>query len=158
MTVITKKMIDALPRNRDMPPYVKQRFESFRNISLAKKIERWANLQRVLENLSEHDRIHHFCMTIWGAHTECGTVACAAGHAAMDPWFRKQGLRLVFIKRFGVFNDPKNPRGYVPNVHQFFGYYGTDTILTNANPRSVETVIEEIKNYIIRLPDGKRHE
>ena len=34
----------------------------------------------------------------------CGTSACAAGHAALDPWFQERGLRLVAL-------DPRKPNG-----------------------------------------------
>ena len=48
-------------------------------------------------------------MSIWGGKTECGTVACLAGHAAMAPWFKRQGIesywRDFFVKetlKFGI--------------------------------------------------------
>ena len=34
----------------------------------------------------------------------CGTSACAAGHAALDPWFQERGFRLVAL-------DPRRPNG-----------------------------------------------
>lgn len=39
-----------------------------------------------------------FDMSTW---YQCGTRACAAGHAALDPWFRRRGLKLVKL------NDPR---------------------------------------------------
>jgi len=33
-----------------------------------------------------------FSIGTWGDKTACGTQACIAGHAALDPYFRRQGL------------------------------------------------------------------
>jgi hypothetical protein len=56
-------------------------------------IERYEQVKRVLEGLDEHARKHHWDMSIWGTKTDCGTVACAAGHCSLDPWFQERGFR-----------------------------------------------------------------
>jgi hypothetical protein len=63
--------------------------------SYGEYIERYRQLIRVMRGLSPHKRREHFNMRIWGQRTECGTVACAAGHAAQDAWFKDQGFLLV---------------------------------------------------------------
>ena len=45
-------------------------------------------LKRVIENVPE-DLLH---MRWWQSRAECGTVRCAGGWAAVDPWFNKRGL------------------------------------------------------------------
>lgn len=61
---------------------------------LCTHITRYRQLIRVLGNLPEHEATKHFDMQTWGRDTECGTVACAAGHAGLDAWFVEQGFHL----------------------------------------------------------------
>lgn len=65
-----------------------------KHMDKATLIERWEQTLRVLENLPEHERQAHFDMGTWARETKCGTVACIAGHCAMDPWFMERGMRL----------------------------------------------------------------
>lgn len=55
-------------------------------------IERWQNALRVLKAMTEHEIARHFDMSTWGRKTACGTVACLAGHCALDPWFNERGF------------------------------------------------------------------
>jgi hypothetical protein len=64
------------------------------SITPREKIERWENVLRVLKGLTPHQRAHHWDMESWGYNTHCGTVACAAGHCGLDPWFRRRGFKL----------------------------------------------------------------
>lgn len=58
-------------------------------------VERYRQLIRVMEGLSEHDREDHFQMTSWATRAaDCGTAMCAAGWAASDEWFIKQGFKM----------------------------------------------------------------
>jgi hypothetical protein len=59
-----------------------------------KFIERLEQAIRVMRSLTPHQRKKHLDMRHWGYETECGTVACAAGHCGMDPWFRRRGFKL----------------------------------------------------------------
>ena len=52
--------------------------------------ERLLRVADLLENLPKGKL--KFDMSEW---YRCGTVACAVGHAAMDPWFRRRGLTLT---------------------------------------------------------------
>jgi hypothetical protein len=65
--------------------------------SKKEQIERWENAVRILKSLTPHQRKEHFDMSHWGAKTPCGTVACAAGHCGLDPWFRKRGFKMDFV-------------------------------------------------------------
>jgi hypothetical protein len=58
-------------------------------------IERLEQLIRVLQSLTPHEKRRHFDMEQWGYKNECGTVCCAAGHAARDPWFKRRGFKMV---------------------------------------------------------------
>lgn len=56
-------------------------------------IKRLQQVVRVLENLPRTARVD---MWIWA--NECGTVACAAGWAGQDPWFRRRGFKLDKVR------------------------------------------------------------
>ena len=67
--------------------------------------ERLENAIRVLKQVREDN----FNMRLWYSggrstlraapkeNTDCGFVACAVGHMAMDPWFNAQGLELELL-------------------------------------------------------------
>jgi polyhydroxyalkanoate synthesis regulator phasin len=141
------------------------------------KLERWTQALRVLKELLRHVRTKHWNMSHWGIQTECGTVACAAGHCGMDPWFRKRGLKLKAVKFDDLIkenvheddlerSDFKVPKtlselenyglnlgegGFENNVDvsDFFG--DEEYIFSNGENRSVNDVIKEIKKYIKEL-------
>ncbi len=52
--------------------------------------ERLAKLATLLMTVPDK----HFDMSVWRDGEDCGTAACAVGHAAMDPWFNARGLKL----------------------------------------------------------------
>jgi hypothetical protein len=106
-------------------------------------IERWQNAERVLESMPQHERQHHWNMGFWGEKTSCGTIACAAGHCGLDPWFRRRGFKLDFAKRD---NAPT-----ISDVPAFFGFEGTQRIFLNQKRRSVETVLGEVRDYVGEL-------
>lgn len=101
-------------------------------------IERWQNVDRVLDAMPEHERQKHWDMGVWGEKTDCGTVACAAGQCGLDPWFRERGFKLDFKKS----GEPN-----ISNVAEFFGLEGSTRIFLNSFPRPVETVIDEVRRY-----------
>lgn len=108
-------------------------------IPQADLIERWENVLRVLNALPEHDRQTHWDMGQWGRKTECGTVACAAGHCGLDHWFRERGFQMDFDRR---------GEGEISEVRTFFGVEGSRRIFLDSSRRSVETVIDEVRSYI----------
>jgi hypothetical protein len=118
-------------------------------LSKEERIERWQNVLRVLRALTPHERKRHFDMSWWGLKTDCGTVACAAGHCGMDPWFRRRGFKLRFGKDAKI--------GESPSVTEFFGFEGAHGIFLNSTIRPVGLVIKEIRQHIKNLkasPDG----
>lgn len=75
-------------------------------------LERWAGVYNLLLTIPPDQR---FRMNTWGAHNRqslCRTSACAAGHAALHPWFSRQGLIAEF---------PQPNYMDVPNKESFFG-------------------------------------
>src|SRR6267378_1550966 len=68
------------------------------DITPKEQIARWEQVLRVLRGLTKHERKKHFNMGFFGQKTSCGTVACAAGHCGLDPWFRRRGFKLDFIE------------------------------------------------------------
>ena len=51
--------------------------------------DRLLQVVRVLEDLPKEKK---FSIGIWN---KCGTVACAVGWAASDPWFNRRGLKII---------------------------------------------------------------
>lgn len=116
-------------------------------------IARWTHLVRVLNGLSWHERRKHFDMGAWGYKNDCGTVACAAGHCGLDPWFQQRGLKLRFSKvreedRGDVYHETTHIGRLSMGAEDFFGATGTNDILTNTTYRPVSTVIAEAKQHI----------
>lgn len=114
------------------------------------QIERWENVERVLKGLTPHQRRKHWNMNYFGMKTECGTIACAAGHCGMDPWFRRRGFRLNFHKGLSSegaerwFED-------IDDVDGFFGNEGGEGIFYNWRQRPVSKVIKEVRAHIKTL-------
>lgn len=109
--------------------------------TMEQKIERWENVERVLKALTPHERRKHWDMSQWGIKTDCGTVACAAGHCAMDTWFKRRGLK-PFWWIDGVMDL---------HPEDFFGEDGSNDIFYNSTIRPVSKVIREVRAYIKRL-------
>lgn len=103
-------------------------------------ITRWTHVIRVLKGLSPHEKENHFNMGTFAYKTECGTVACAAGHCGLDPWFRARGLKTVFQRGHSSGDS-------VGSWENFFGETGT-RIFMCVSPRSVDDVISEIREHI----------
>lgn len=125
-------------------------FADFEDVSPVERVERWANVLRVLEQMPQHEREKHWDMGTWGEKTRCGTVACAAGHCGLDPWFRAQGFRLDFrlVVPPNEHDEVGEWKEELPSVDDFFGTDGADWIFYNSDARPVETVIEEVRDYI----------
>ena len=123
--------------------------KEFDEISRNDQIERWENVLRVLEGLGPHERAEHWDMSLWGRKTECGTVACAAGHCGLDPWFRERG----FTMNFAACNcgAPGCTTVHIKSTDLFFGKVGADSIFHNCARRSVDAVINEVKGYLQEL-------
>lgn len=114
-------------------------------------IERWENCLRVLQNLTPHQRRKHWSMGSFGRKTECGTVACAAGHCGLDPWFRRRGFKMDFYtnsKGWAVNTLAGNDDGKDIDIEGFFGKRGCNQILFDSHDRSVGKVIKEVKDHI----------
>jgi hypothetical protein len=105
-------------------------------------IERWVNVARVLDTMPEHERQKHWDMATWGERNDCGTIACAAGHCGMDPWFRDKGFTLDFDEEGDM---------HITNVESFFGFEGSSRIFLDHNQRPVETVLGEVREFIEEL-------
>lgn len=88
---------------------------------------------RVLEEVqANEEKRKHFDLSHWlvtgltqiaaevlaGAPMECGTVACACGHAALDPWFQQHGFSII-RGRIGPIPSFGALRGW-PAVQEFF--------------------------------------
>lgn len=120
--------------------------------TLEEKVERWVNARRVLRSMSRHERKAHWDMSLWGRKTACGTVACAAGHCAMDPWFIDQGFEGYFIDNTSA--CPAKFLRFTMQPDLFFGNQGTSGIFLNQSPRSVGQVIREMTRHIKDLKSG----
>jgi len=112
------------------------------------KIERWVNARRVLRGLSRHERKAHWDMSLWGRKTDCGTIACAAGHCSLDSWFIDHGFEGYYIGSSTKFLR------FTMQPDFFFGITGTGDIFLNQNRRSVSQVIREMTRHIKDLKRG----
>ena len=87
----------------------------------------------VLENLKEERKVLNYGMAIpqkfdlstWFTDSEtfgasCKTTACAIGHFAIHPWFRKKGLKM--IKNYSPFGNGKPT--YSPVYKEFKEFEG----------------------------------
>lgn len=108
--------------------------------TLDQKIERWEQAARVLRELTPHEKNKHFNMDFWAKSTPCGMVACAAGHCAMDAWFKRRKFKLI--------QSEVEPDVFFCLPRNFFGFEGSNQIFYNYRKRSVSKVILEIENYI----------
>ena len=62
----------------------------------AMRIERLRKLAEVLSDPKhETPDVRKFDMYHWIAPLECGYAACALGSAALHPWFRRRGLKIL---------------------------------------------------------------
>jgi hypothetical protein len=109
-------------------------------------VERWEQLLRVLDGLTTHERQKHFYMGSWGVQTDCGTVACAAGHCALDPWFRERGFIGKFDHRYELIFPQLRPE-------VFFGQRGHNMIFTGPF-EEYEDVVAAVKAHIEYLKAG----
>lgn len=114
-------------------------------------LERLDQGLRVLTNLSQHDRTEHWNMEEWAVVTSCGTIGCAGGHMAMDPWFNERGLYLTFTNVLKP-NDcqcedckKRAVRGQLSVGPQHFFGMAVANVMTNSTKRPVDTVIEELR-------------
>lgn len=118
-------------------------------------IERWEQALRVLESMSEHERTQHFDMGDWGVKTDCGTVACLAGHCSLDPWFVERGFSAKFRK------DRHYKTGEELVVlefdqlepHKFFGDVGEDRVFLQTTA-SFEKTVTNVRKHIEYLKAG----
>ncbi len=53
-------------------------------------IKNWTKLRTIIAKVPTKE----FKMDSWAERTKCGTKACMGGHAAMDPYFKAQGLEI----------------------------------------------------------------
>lgn len=113
------------------------------------QVERWRQVERVLVNLPTHERERHWDMSSFGYLTDCGTVACAAGHCGLDPWFRERGWRLDFVEHGCGYPACKVQR--IGSVARFFGEEGSEEIFYNERRRGVDEVIAEVREYVSAL-------
>lgn len=128
-------------------------------------IERWQNVERVLRELPPHVKRKHFDMATFGYETECGTVACAAGHCGLDPWFRRRGFRMDLTNEMVWLIEedlgsrtPIHPLkeqrlrlDWSKSPRDFFGEDGAEKIFYNQVRRPVGQVIREVRAHIKEL-------
>lgn len=72
---------------------IRDKFVRWDHATEADRRERVAELIRVLEGVRKRrGRRTRFNMNTWGHREFCRTTACAAGYAALDPWFAERGF------------------------------------------------------------------
>jgi hypothetical protein len=133
--------------------------------SLKEKIERWEHVITVLKAITPHERRKHWNMGTYGEETACGTIGCAAGFVARDPWFKRRGFKMVReiisvekAKQYGYSDEMLTTWGRTSwewrdgvTPESFFGTEGCEQVFFRSEQRSVSTVIKEVKSYIREL-------
>lgn len=105
-------------------------FKHWDKVGLPEQIKRVEQLERVLNDMTPHERKRHFDMSSWGYQNACGTVGCAAGQAAFDPWFRRRGFKLEL--NGGATDDDEQTMSFSVISPQFvFGARLTTGVFTN---------------------------
>jgi hypothetical protein len=116
------------------------------------RIARWENALRVLEELTPHERKKHWDMGWFGEKTDCGTVACAAGHCGLDPWFRRRGFKMDFKWNTRYPGAGNWDLQFEANdVNSFFGDVGSQSVFWKGDRRPVTRVIQEIRMFLKTL-------
>lgn len=140
-------------------------FEHWDAVSYGEKIKRVEHLQKALGDMTPHERAKHFDMGSWGKKTPCGTAACAAGQAALQPWFRSRGLKMVpeWDDVEGIeyltFKGEIGPE-YVFGSLLYYKVFVNDTFTdSELPPRKVHArVSKAVAAYLIRLRAELAHE
>lgn len=83
-------------------------------------------LLRLAEHLETQVKPRFFNMEVWAETEECGTVACAAGHACSIPEFRRAGFKIVY-KSDGNLYPQYRGRESFDAIDKFFGLTDADT-------------------------------
>lgn len=110
-------------------------------------LERWEQALRVLKGLTPHERQKHFYMGTWGEETDCGTIACLAGHCSLDPWFRERGFIGEIRRADLTLQFQKATPEY------FFGQRGHNMIFMGPYEEYLE-VVEAVEEHIAYLKRG----
>lgn len=121
--------------------------KSWAVLTIEEKLIRWDNAERVLKNLPKHERQKHFDMNNWGVMTECGTVACAAGHCGMDPWFIKQGFKL----------KPASFKNFVEDTLDDYDLLDSTDVDKIKNVDDLKKIINSDLDYNRNLASGHGH-
>lgn len=59
-------------------------------------VERLLQAKRVMQELSEEQRLNNFDIGTFAINTDHGIVACAAGFCGLDPWFQERGFQTTY--------------------------------------------------------------
>jgi hypothetical protein len=89
--------------------------------------ERLQQAKRLLQGLSETERIHNFDITVFAVTSPNGVVGCIAGLCGLDPWFQERGLFTTVGVSIGSVSIPPEEffgsetpfyrRSYLPKTH-----------------------------------------
>lgn len=117
--------------------------------SKEEQIERWERILKMLKEMGPHKRKKHYNIETWGKKTPCGTVACIAGHAGRDKWFRRRGFRMELSE----WPAPSGPAFPETQPEDFFGLKGYTQIFKNMSLRTVEEAEVRVKEFIEELKE-----
>jgi hypothetical protein len=96
-----------------------------------KYLERWAATYTLVASIPHDNR---FDMQYWGkkqTDSVCGTTACAAGHAALHPWFVERGLD-VKIQTENAYDENYNYVGQTATGFELWNkghFWGMNSIM-----------------------------
>jgi len=124
----------------------------------SERVDRWEHAIKVIDGLNQHEREKHFDMGDWGRETECGTVACAAGHCGLDPKFRQDGFQMNFETKQYLDGYEYRTLKFTTQPEDFFGKTASNDIFTNGDILIIDdpleshaAVIKAMKAYLEEL-------
>jgi hypothetical protein len=127
-----------------------EKVEVIKRLRRLKSLLSRTNHYKGLPKLNEKN----FNMGCWKEETECGTVMCAAGYAAHDPWFNERGL--IMKDDSYPFHKDSGKEG-ISALAEFFGisYEQSCELFSLSSTRychmdniSIELVIDTINEII----------
>ena len=91
--------------------------------------ERLQQAKRVMQGLSDQQRVNNFSMNVFAISSDLGVIACIAGHCGLDPWFQERGFVTRMSGASGYVNIA--PERFFGTEQPFYpSYYSTPSSVT----------------------------
>lgn len=107
--------------------------------------ERLLQAKRVLQGLTDQERVEDFCIGVYALASDTGVRACIAGLCGFDPWFQERGFITTETDSGGQVSMP--PEEFFGTARPFYPrFYSTPYSVT------VDDAISALDEAIDRRP------